>query len=607
MSKTSNYIEYNLPQDAYVAFDALTLKDFINDRLTKEGTFSDQIYEGSNLASIVEIIAYSYHVLMFYLNTTASESTFSQASIYENMNKIVSLVGYKPTGRQTSICTLNTTASPALSTGSYLMRRFSFFNINDIQYTTLKDYNFSKTTTGTESITTLNNNVILYQGTVNQYPKYTASGEEFETLPIVIVNTVDTDTESFISAGSISVFVKEIASLKYYEYKEANNLYLATSYDRVFDLRLNENGNYEVKFGNNIFGKQLSEGDEVIVYYVESNNNAGIISKNTINGRSIFAYTTLLFETIYADIKDINSGNLIDAITSQYLTFTNPNNSTLIGASESVDEIRKNTASFVASNLRLITAKDYKSFLDKNLNKIAQSIYIASNSEFLNEYIDYFYKISVDPHRINRILLNQVNFADSCDFNNVNVFCVPSFRTTVDDQLPEYIPTALKNLIVDITQSSKSIGVEVVPRDPVYIAFKIGISNKTIVSNSVANVCQLVVVRESNNKISTETLKNRVSKVILDFFDPINNELGQTLSINTLTSKLISIVGIKNIKTVNLEENITYDGISFVAWNPLYPDEDTSIINQDTGMSFFKYPFLIYPQTLSKYIQVTDE
>lgn len=607
MSKISSYIEYNLPQDAYVAFDALTLKDFINKRLTDEGTFSDQIYEGSNLASVVEIIAYSYHVLMFYLNTTASESTFSQASIYENMNKIVNLVGYKPTGRQTSICTVDATASSGLAVGSYLLRRFSFFNVNDIQYTSLADYSFSKTTTDTEDITSLNNNVILYQGSLQQYPVYTASGEEFETLPVVITNTVDTTTDSFISSGSITVYVKEAASQKYYEYTEASNLYLNTGFDRVFDLRLNENGNYEVKFGNGVFGKQLSSGDEVVVYYIESSNIAGIISKNALNGKRLFTYTTSLFETIYNDVKNINAASAISITNSQYLTFNNPNNSTLVGSSESVDDIRKNTASFVAANLRLITAKDYKSFLSKNLNKQVQSIYIASNNEFLNEYINYFYKISVDPHRINRILLNQVNFADSCDFNNVNVFCVPSFRTTIDNQLPEYVPTALKGRIVDLTQDSKSIGVEVVPRDPIYIAFKIGISNKTILTNALADTCRLIIVRETNNKILAETLKSRVSKVILDFFDPVNNELGQILGISSLISKIISITGIKSIRTENTMENITFEGISFVAWNPLYPAEDISIINQDTSLSFFKYPFLIYPQTLNNYIQVIDE
>ena len=92
MSNVNNYTDYNLPQNAYITFDALSLKDYIVSRLNTNEVFTDQIYEGSNMSQIIDIVAFSYHVLMFYLNTTASESTFSQATLYENMNKIVNLI-----------------------------------------------------------------------------------------------------------------------------------------------------------------------------------------------------------------------------------------------------------------------------------------------------------------------------------------------------------------------------------------------------------------------------------------------------------------------------------------------------------------------------------
>ena len=93
-NETSNkFLDFNLPQDAYVAFDAVSLKDYIVNRLDANEKFTDQNYEGSNLAAVIDIIAYSYHVLLFYLNNTASEVNFDQATLYENMNKIVKLIG----------------------------------------------------------------------------------------------------------------------------------------------------------------------------------------------------------------------------------------------------------------------------------------------------------------------------------------------------------------------------------------------------------------------------------------------------------------------------------------------------------------------------------
>ena len=80
---TSNdFLDFNLPQKAYAGFDALTLKNYIIERLNENEKFTDQNFEGSNLAAVIDIIAYSYHVLLFYLNNTASEVNFDQASLY---------------------------------------------------------------------------------------------------------------------------------------------------------------------------------------------------------------------------------------------------------------------------------------------------------------------------------------------------------------------------------------------------------------------------------------------------------------------------------------------------------------------------------------------
>ena len=86
---SNKFTEYNLPTNAYAAFDATSLKRLLIDRLTEKGVFTDQIYEGSNMSSILDVIAYSYHILLFYLNRTGNESMFSQSELYENMSRIV--------------------------------------------------------------------------------------------------------------------------------------------------------------------------------------------------------------------------------------------------------------------------------------------------------------------------------------------------------------------------------------------------------------------------------------------------------------------------------------------------------------------------------------
>ena len=64
--------QFDLPVNAYASFDAQSMRDLILDRLNNNSDigFTDQNYEGSNLNAIIDIIGYSFHTLMFYLNQT---------------------------------------------------------------------------------------------------------------------------------------------------------------------------------------------------------------------------------------------------------------------------------------------------------------------------------------------------------------------------------------------------------------------------------------------------------------------------------------------------------------------------------------------------------
>jgi hypothetical protein len=597
-------IEYNLPKNAYINFDALSLKDFIIQKLNENSNFTDQNYEGSNLASFIDIVAFSYHVLLFYLNQTASESMFSQATIYENINKIVNLIGYKPTGKQTSLVPVSCVASSSLGKGNYKLRKYSYFLIDKIQYTLLEDFDFEKSIDGSQDIESIKNNLILYQGTVGEYPSYTANGEEFETLPIVVVNRVDDNDTRFISNGTISVYVKEQSDGKWHEYKELDNIFLAKNDDRYYSIRLNDSGFYEVKFGNDIFGKKLTAGDEVAIYYILSDNLNGIISKGAINGNKLFNLNSSRFNQIYNDIATVASENIIDSNNNSSLYFTNTDNSTAISEAESVEQIKNNVPKYLNSQIKLISEDDYDTFLNKEISNVISSVKTVNNKTFIDSYIDYFYKICIDPNKSNRVIINQVNFADSCDFNNVNVFCVPKFNLKDDGVYPPFLSNSLKNLIIEKTKDNKILSHEVIPRDPVYIAFDIGFTNNTADKN-VLETSKLEIVRKSDSKTNPENLKKKVGDIILSFFNSSNNGLGEKLNISSLTSEILTLEGVANIRTRN--NNEVFNGISFVAWNPIYEGVDDQIINQTTTLPFFKFPYFFNPQSIYKKIVILNE
>ena len=601
---SNSNLEYNLPQNAYVNFDALSLKAFMIQQLNDGGQFTDQNYEGSNISSLLDVLAYYTHVLMFYLNQTSSEAMFSQSTIYENMNKIVKLIGYKPTGKQTSLSPINCIASAAMPTGTYTIRKYSYFLVDNIQYTFIANLDFEKATTSIEPIDSIASNGILYQGTVGEYPLYTAEGIDYETLPIVVDNLVNTVDTRFISHGSISVYVYEVETNRWYEWTEVDSLFLSDSTSRVYDLRLNENGHYEVKFGNDIFGKRLNTDDEVAVFYILSDGDKGQISNNSINGNKLFTYNSSRFSQIYTDINtSINSQ--INDTTRSFLTFNNPNNSTLLHDAETVDEIRKNAPIFLSTQLRLVTELDYEKYIKKSIPNIISDVKVVDNKRFIDEYINYFYTICVDPNKVNRVIINQANFADSCDFNNINVFCVPSLVITKDEQYPEFVSNSFKTLIKNITSDKKMISNEVVPRDPIYVAMDFGFTNN-IVTKDVYKNTKLTIVRQRNDNTNKETIKNNVVNIILNYFNPLSMKLGQVIDMTNLTSQILNIPAIRSVRTSNSVEGISIDGVSFVVWNPMFEGVDESLIHQTTTLPFFKFPYIYRPSSLINRIEVVD-
>ena len=187
---------------------------------------------------------------------------------------------------------------------------------------------------------------------------------------------------------------------------------------------------------------------------------------------------------------------------------------------------------------------------------------------------------------------------------------VPKFVISEDESFPPYLSNSFKNLIVELTGDKKMISNEVVPRDPVYMAFGLGVtagSNQSMDRQSILNNTNLYIVRDTTNKVNKDTLKTRVGSIIKDFFLPDNNNLGQNLNLSALAGSILSIDGIKRIYTKNENEDVSFNGISFLSFNPVYPENDIQLVNQDTTLPFFKFPYLYSPLTVSNRITVLDE
>ena len=282
---TNNNLILN-EKNSYVAFDGTSLRDIIINKLNNSGVFTDQNYQGSNLSAFIDILGYSFSTLLYYLNKTSSESMFSESQIYENMNRIVKLLNYKPIGRMGQNLPFTLTASSAIPKGSYYIPRYSSINVGGVNFSFNNDIVFSKNSDNNELVLDSNNLYLLYQGVFNEYPTYTASGVENEVLYMAL------DSNVRIDHFNIFVYVKPKNSLKWEQWTSVSDFILYKSNDLVYTTRFNENLRYEINFGDNVNGKRLNQGDEVAVYYLRIDSNAPEMAPNSISNSTISIFNS---------------------------------------------------------------------------------------------------------------------------------------------------------------------------------------------------------------------------------------------------------------------------------------------------------------------------
>ena len=590
--------EFPIPRDGYLAFDAFTLKQHIKNALNQGGKFTDQNYEGSYMASVIDIIAYTFHVLMFYMNKTSTETMFTEVQLYENINRIVKMLDYKPIGYSTSILSFIMTAQTNLAADTYVIPRYSYVSAKGIPYAFNDDITITKTTTGAETLN-IGDTVLLYQGVWREYTLYTARGEQNELIYLVPGTNVKVDH------NNIDIYVKSADTGKWSKWSRSMSLYLENGFSKMYEIRFNEKQQYEIKFGNNINGLKLNEGDQVAIYYLETRGADGQVGVGALGNQSPKLFRTTQLQNILVDVNANNSVAYISDSNAAQLTLNNSSISTYAADAETVESIRQNAPSTFRSQYRLVTQGDYETFISINFAKLIHSVKVINNWSYVSAYVKYYYDLGLtDPNNISRVLYNQLNFADACNFNNVYVFAVPNVLPTTTEDLV-YLSSSNKSLIIASVGSVKTMTSEVIILDPVYIAHRI-CAPKTTGSLTLddADNSVLTIVKDPNSRRDNNTIIKDVSSVINDYFARGNSNLGQTVDVNQMTSDILSIQGIKSIYTTNTVTGDRFDGLSLLQWDPVYPTVSPSIIFNNKTLETFMFP-VWYDKDLTSKITIT--
>lgn len=255
------------------------------------------------------------------------------------------------------------------------------------------------------------------------------------------------------------------------EYQETTSLFLHDAKGEFYERRFTEDLNYEFRFGNGVNCKKLNKNSRVLIYYLVSSGESGILGDGIVQNAKPQKFSSLTWDYIQKNNKttDVTSYGL------DYVTATNTGNGTEISYPESVESIRANAPRIFASQNRLFSLDDYKTFINKNFSSYVKDLFMCNNDQFTSEYLKYYYDIGLDsPQEDSRLNIAQVGFMSSTNFNNVYCFVVPKVNTIISGKVPNYLNNTLKQEIVNSAHDYKGLTHNLVMIDPIYKAITFG-------------------------------------------------------------------------------------------------------------------------------------
>ena len=303
-------------------------------------TFNDYNYEGSAMATIIDVLAYVTHVNSMNANFALNETFLDTAQLRSSVVSHAKLLGYTPRSIAPSIAFINCT----MATGSATPLWNHDADNNPLPLTMTRGTKFSTTIDGVNypmfnsTTTTINYdstdgwlfaNLAIEQGTLATI-EYTYQNNVYEQYLIPAIN---------VNTAAIKVTVTDSASTDASKVYTLNtNVVNVDGTSEVYFLEEGRDGYYEIKFGDNIIGKRPGNGNTVSIEY------STIASAANVNGATLFTMTDSLLG---------NADNTIALVTK----------ATGGAARETKEAIKFNAPLAHTSQNRAVTPDDYKAIV----------------------------------------------------------------------------------------------------------------------------------------------------------------------------------------------------------------------------------------------------
>jgi len=455
-----------------------TIKTNLKAYLQGQSEFTDYDFEASGLNVLLDILAYNTHYNAYYLNMVANEAFMDTAVLRSSVVSHAKSLGYTPQSATSPRAIIDLTVPSGSSTpGSLTLPRGFNFRTNLLEntvynYTVLTDVTVDKV--GSDFIF---RNIDIYEGDIVNY-QYTYNST---TNPKALFPVPDTNVDT----STLEVIVQVSSSnLSSQTYTLAFDVLDVSSNSTVYFLQEAQNGQFEIYFGDDYLGKKLTDGNIVKMSYLVTSGSASNKSNN------------------FTAISSI----------SPYITYTVSSVSESAGGSskESIDSVKLNSVLQYSTQNRLVTTKDYESYIKKAYGAVDSISVWGGQDEIPPVYGKVF--ISIKP---------KVNY---------------------------YLTDAEKTRIIDEIVKPKSIvAIDAEIRDPEYLYLK---------------VLNKIRIDRKKTTLTDEQLKSLIRASIFTYSNINLNKFDSTFVLSKLQDNidavdLNSIIGSETI--LRLEKRFTPD------------------------------------------------
>jgi hypothetical protein len=324
----------------FTSLDFDQIKDSLKDYLRSNSNFTDYDFEGSNLSTIIDLLAYNTYISSYNANMVSNEVFIDSATLRENVVSLARNIGYVPRSKQSSRANISFIVevedsrilSLTLQKGIVCSTSVSFGG---------QSFIFSIPENITVPVVDgigLFENIEVYEGTF--------ISQEIQVNSFNPDQRYILDNES-IDISTLRVFVREnLTSNTSVRYLLSENIIDVTPTSRVFYLQEVEDQRYELIFGDNIFGRKLEQTNIIQISYIVTN---GEIS----NGISNFTYSGRILD---------NNGNPVTTGVSLLTSISESRGGSEI---ESVNSIKRYAPKIYSAQNRAVTSSDYESIIPR--------------------------------------------------------------------------------------------------------------------------------------------------------------------------------------------------------------------------------------------------